>query len=439
MKTNTPLQTDLYQLTMGYGYWQSGMHEREAVFHLYYRTAPFSDKCVIAAGLEQALTWIDEFSFDEDELGYLSTLLGNDGQPLFEKTYLQYLQKMKLSCDVWAVPEGELVYPNEPIMRIQGPLIQCQLLETALLNIINFQTLIATQSARICEAAQGDPVLEFGLRRAQGPDGGLSASRASYIGGCVGTSNVEAGYRYGIPVKGTHAHSWVMSFDSEMKAFEAYADAMPNNCVLLVDTYGTESGVENAIEVGKRLRENGHELQGVRLDSGDLLELSILARRRLDEEGFSEVDIVASNDLSVESITHLKKNGAMINVWGVGTKLVTAFEQPALGGVYKLAGLQNTAGDWEWKVKRSDDLVKVSLPGMMQVFRDAEKDVIKHSPNEDSGLLECVVRNGSRCGSGEEILQIRERAVKKWLNRSQDREVVIDPELRAMQLSCLER
>jgi nicotinate phosphoribosyltransferase len=247
--------------------------------------------------------------------------------------------------------------------------VQCQLLETALLTIVNFQTLIATKAARICWAAQGAPVVEFGLRRAQGIDGGLGASRAAYIGGCEGTSNVLAGKLYGIPVRGTHAHSWVMAFDTEEEAFAGYAAVLPNNCVFLVDTYDTLAGVEHAIAVGRRLREQGHEMVGIRLDSGDLAHLSIAARRLLDEAGFPNAKILATNDLDERIIESLHAQGAKIGVWGVGTKLATAYDQPALGGVYKLGAIRNEAGSWEPKVKLSEQPAKTTIPGILQVRR----------------------------------------------------------------------
>jgi len=262
-----------------------------------------------------------------------------------------------------------VVFPHEPLVRVRGPILEGQILETALLNQINFQTLIATKAARVCLAARGEPVLEFGLRRAQGVDGALTASRAAYIGGCSATSNVLAGKSYGIPVRGTHAHSWVMSFDTEREAFQAYAEAMPHNCVFLVDTYDTLQGVREAIGVGGWLRERGHALAGIRLDSGDLAWLSIEARKLLDEAGFSQTAIVASNDLDEHLIESLKGQGAAIGIWGVGTKLVTAYDQPALGGVYKLGGIRRPDGTWEPKMKLSEQAVKISTPGILQVCR----------------------------------------------------------------------
>lgn len=368
------LLTDLYQITMAYGYWKSGRADDEAVFHLFYRRAPFKGGYAIACGLEFAVDFLNNFSFDQEDLDYLVALEGNNGEPLFEPGFLDYLGALKFSCDVAAIPEGTVVFPHEPIMRIQGSLIQCQLLETALLNMINFQTLCATKAARICSATQGEPVFEFGLRRAQGIDGALAASRAAYAGGCAATSNVLAGKLFGIPVKGTHAHSWVMSFDSEEEAFDTYAEAMPNNCVFLVDTYDTIEGVKKAIKVGKRLRERGHEMVGIRLDSGDMAQLSIESRVLLDEAGFPNAAIVASNDLDEHAIIELKERGAKISIWGVGTKLVTAYDQPALGGVYKLSAIKRGNGEWQDRVKLSEEKIKVSNPGIQQVrrFYDAE-------------------------------------------------------------------
>jgi nicotinate phosphoribosyltransferase len=363
------LLTDLYQLTMAYGYWKNGMAERESVFHMFFRNNPFQGGYAIAAGLEHVIGLMQGFNFPEDDLAYLATLTGNDGKPLFEAGFLDFLAGARFECTVEAIPEGTVVFPHEPLVRIRGPLYQCQLIETSLLTVMNFQTLIATKAARVCKAADGDTVLEFGLRRAQGIDGGLSASRAAYIGGCHATSNVLAGKLYGIPVRGTHAHSWVMSFDTEMEAFQAYAKAMPNNCVFLVDTYDTVEGVQKAAEVGKWLRSQGHEMVGVRLDSGDLCALAIAARKILDEAGFHDAKIVASNDLNDTTIQELKQKGAPIAVWGVGTKLATSYDQPALGGVYKIGAIRGTDGEWDFKVKLSEMLIKVSNPGLLQVRR----------------------------------------------------------------------
>ncbi len=366
------LLTDLYQLTMAYGYFKSGLADQEATFHLTFRENPFEGGYAISCGLAGAVDWLESFRFDQEDIAYLASLIGNDGKALFGSTFLDYLAKMKPACDVDAIPEGTVVFPHEPLVRVTGPMIQAQLLETPLLNLINFPTLIATKAARICRSAGDDTVLEFGLRRAQGIDGALTASRSAYIGGCSATSNVLAGRLFGIPVRGTHAHSWVMCFDDEVASFDAYAKALPNNCVFLVDTYDTLNGVRNAIEAGKRLRAGGHRMVGIRLDSGDLAYLSIEARQLLDEAGFTDAVIVASNDLDERIIASLKNQGATIAVWGVGTRLVTAYDQPAIGGVYKLAATRCKGGDWQDKVKISEQAIKVSTPGIQQVRRFQE-------------------------------------------------------------------
>jgi len=363
------LLTDLYQLTMAYGYWKSGVAEKESVFHLHFRRHPFQGGFSIACGLEQVVEFVRRFEFSQDDVEYLATLTGNDGLPLFEADFLQYLRELKFTCDIDAVPEGTVVFPYEPLVRVQGPVLQCQLLETALLNIVNFQTLIATKAARVALAAGGEPILEFGARRAQGFDGALTASRAAYIGGCAATSNVLAGKLFDIPVKGTHAHSWVMMFDSELESFKAYAAVMPNNCVFLVDTYDTLEGVRHAAEVGLWLRQQGHEMIGIRLDSGDLAYFSIEARKILDAAGLPDAKIFASNDLDETIIGSLKEQGATIAVWGVGTRLVTGYDQPALGGVYKLSAVRDAGGEWKSRVKISEQTIKISNPGIQQVRR----------------------------------------------------------------------
>ncbi|MFZ5949627.1 MAG: nicotinate phosphoribosyltransferase [Candidatus Rifleibacteriota bacterium] len=366
------LLTDLYQLTMAYGYWKTGHTEKEGVFNLFFRKNPFKGGFTIACGQDQAFKLLETFGFSDSDIEYLATLKGNDGKALFEKGFLDFLASMKFSCDVETVPEGSVVFPHEPLLRITGPIIQCQLLETPLLNMINFQSLIATKAARICQAARGEPVLEFGLRRAQGVNGAVSASRAAYIGGCTSTSNVLAGKLFGIPVKGTHAHSWVMSFDSELESFSEYAKAMPNNCMFLVDTYDTLDGVRNAVKVGLELRKTGHEMVGIRLDSGDLAYLSIEARKILDQGGFEKAIICASNDLDEHIITSLKQQGATITLWGVGTRLATAYDQPALGGVYKLVAMREKGGDWQHRIKLSEQAIKISNPGKLQIRRYIE-------------------------------------------------------------------
>jgi nicotinate phosphoribosyltransferase len=373
-KPSLALLTDLYQLTMAYGYWKIGIGDRQAVFHLLFRKHPFNGGYAIACGLHYAIQFLRDLKFDPTDLEFLATLKGNDGKPLFEPVFLEFLRTVKFQLDVDAVPEGTVIFGNEPILRVRGPILAAQIVETALLNIINFQTLIATKAARICQAARGDPVIEFGLRRAQGIDGAIAASRAAFVGGCVGTSNVLAGKLFGIPVGGTHAHSWVMSFSEEIDAFDAYAAALPNNCIFLVDTYNTLQGVRHAVRIGKKLRSHGHEMIGIRLDSGDLAYLSIEARKILDQAGFPDAKILASNDLDEHLITSLKLQDAKIDTWGVGTRLVTAFDQPALGGVYKLSAIRDEVGKWQYKLKLSEQTAKISVPGVLQVRRFIDGD-----------------------------------------------------------------
>jgi nicotinate phosphoribosyltransferase len=372
---HSALLTDLYQVTMAQAYFSSGLHQRQAVFHLYFRSLPFNGGYAIAAGLEQAIAFLQHFAFSEDDVDYLRSLNGNDDKPLFTRDFLQHLTEMRWQCSLAAVPEGTAVFAHEPLVRVTGPILQCQLIETALLNIINFQTLVATKAARICQSANGKPVMEFGLRRAQGPDGGLSASRAAYIGGCQSTSNVLAGSMYGIPVSGTHAHSWVMAFEQEIDAFRAFARTMPNNAVLLVDTYDTLEGIKTAIVVGHELREKGQQLAGIRLDSGDLAYFSRRARQMLDEAGLHETKIVASNDLDEHIIQSLEAQNAAIDLLGVGTKLATAYDQPALGGVYKLSAIQDESGQWQNRIKLSEQTVKINNPGIQQVTRFVKEGV----------------------------------------------------------------
>ena len=368
-KSSLGLFTDLYQLTMAQGYIAAGVSETEACFHLSFRENPFGGGYSLACGLAQALEYLDSLSYTGDDLAYLATLAGNDGRALFSEEYLDYLGAFRFDGDVDAIPEGTVVFPHEPLVRVRAPVATAQLVETALLNIVNFQTLVATKAARVCQAAGGDSVVEFGLRRAQGPDGGLSASRAAYVGGCVGTSNVLAGRTFGIPVLGTHAHSWVMLFDSEQEAFRSYADALPNNAVFLVDTYDTLRGVRRAAEEGRRLRDRGFDLVGVRIDSGDLAWLSKEARAILDDAGFPAARIIASNELDEHLIASLKEQGAAVGQWGVGTKLVTAHGQSALGGVYKLSAVRAPGKEWEPRIKVSEQTAKVTIPGVLGVRR----------------------------------------------------------------------
>jgi nicotinate phosphoribosyltransferase len=363
------LLTDLYQLTMAYGYHKAGIADTKACFHLSYRENPFDGGFAIACGLEPVIEYLHELRFTDEDCAYLAGQTGNDGTPLFSGEFLDWLRHLHFDLDVAVIPEGTVVFPGEPLLRVIGPIAQCQLVETPLLNIVNFSTLVATKAARVCLAAEGDPVVEFGLRRAQGPDGGVSASRAAYIGGCAGTSNTLAAMRYSIPAVGTHAHSWVMAFDSEPEAFAAYAEALPNNVTLLVDTYDTLEGVRNAVVAGRWLRENGQRLVGIRIDSGDLAWLAKRAREILDDGGFPETKIVASNELDEYLIGSLKEQGAPIDLWGVGTRLVTAEGQSALGGVYKLSAIRKPGSEWEPRIKVSEQTAKITTPGLQAVRR----------------------------------------------------------------------
>ena len=359
---------------MAYGYWKAGVSDHEAAFHVTFRHNPFGGQFTVACGLATAIDFLRMFHFTETEIAYLASQRGNDGKPLFDSGFLDYLRDLRLTCDIDAIPEGTLVFPNEPLIRVCGPVAQCQLLETTLLNILNFESLIATKAARVCLAAKNDPVIEFGLRRAQGVDGGLTAARAAYIGGCAGTSNLQAGERFGIPVSGTQAHSWIMFFENEREAFETYARAMPNNCVLLVDTYNSIEGVRHAIDVAGQLRKQGHEMIGVRLDSGDRVALSIEARRILDKAGFTNAKIVCSGDLDEHVIADMKQRGARIDMWGVGTKLTTGQPDAALGGIYKLGAVRHPGGQWQYRIKLSDEAAKTSCPGLLQVRRFQQPD-----------------------------------------------------------------
>ncbi len=354
---------------MAQAYRHAGRADEEAVFHLFFRRNPFGGGFAVACGLARALDYLEGFHFTSEDVVYLSGLTGNDGRPLFDPGFLRELRELRLRCDVDAVPEGTVVFPYEPLVRVTGPILHAQLVETALLNFVNFETLIATKAARMCLAARGDEVVDFGLRRAQGPDGGLGASRAAYVGGCSATSNVLAGRLFGLPVKGTHAHSWVMAFETEPEAFAAWAQAQPNNGVFLVDTYDTLEGVRHAAEAALRLRDGGHRPIGIRLDSGDLAYLSIEARKILDAAGLPEMKVMASNELDEHLIASLKEQGARIDVWGVGTRLVTGGDESALGGVYKLSAVRQPGGPWQHRVKVSEQAAKTSNPGVQQVRR----------------------------------------------------------------------
>ncbi len=361
--------TDLYELTMGAGYQSAGVADSEAVFALSFRTLPFGGGYAVAAGLDDALAILENLHFDAADIDYLRGLNGATGKPLFGPDFIDLLAELRFTCDVDAIPEGTVVFANEPLLRVRGPLVQAQLVESVLLTVVGFQTLVATKAARVVEAAGDAPVLEFGLRRAQGLDGAISAARAAYIGGVAATSNVLAGRLFGIPVRGTHAHSWVQVFGDEQRAFDSYADAQPDNVTLLVDTYDSLAGVEHAIVTGRRLRSQGGTLAGIRLDSGDLAYLSIEARRMLDEAGFTDTRIVASNDLDEHTIASLREQGARIDVWGVGTRLDTCYDQPALGAIYKLSAICDADAGWRYPVKLSEYSSKISIPGVLGVRR----------------------------------------------------------------------
>lgn len=368
---STALFSDFYELTMAYAHWKHGTHATPAVFHHSFRCLPFGGGYALAGGLGELVEWLDALRFEPSDAAYLATLEDGAGRPMFEPAFLEFLLDSRFECSVDAIPEGSLVFAHEPLVRVSGPIWQAQYIESALLTFLNAGTLFTTKAARICHATDFQPVLEFGMRRAQFMGAALSGARSCYIGGSAGTSCMLAGKRYGIPLKGTHAHSWVMFWQDEPEAFRRYAEALPSNCVFLVDTYDTLEGIRHAIEVGRWLRANGHDLQGIRLDSGDLAYFSIEARRMLDEAGFPEAVVSASSDLDEYLIQSLKTQDAKIVVWGVGTKLITCYDQPALGGVYKLGAVYQD-GRWQPRIKLSEQSIKVSIPGILQVrrFRD---------------------------------------------------------------------
>ena len=374
MARNLTLLTDLYQLTMMQGYFKNNINKR-VIFDLFYRTNPSGGGYAITCGLEQVIEYIKNLRFTYEDIEYLR------GLSIFDEDFLTYLSSFHFSGDIYAIPEGTVVFPKEPLLKVIAPIMEAQLIETSLLNIVNHQSLIATKAARVCYAAQGDGVMEFGLRRAQGPDAGIYGARAAVIAGCVGTSNVLTGKLWNMPIKGTHAHSWIMSFKDEYTAFKTYADLYPHACILLVDTYDTlHSGVPNAIKVFTELREKGIELKnyGIRLDSGDLAYLSKKARVMLDEAGFTDAIISASSDLDEYLIDSLKAQGAKITSWGVGTNLITSKDCPAFGGVYKLAAIwDDEKDDFVPKIKLSENTAKITNPGNKTVYRFYDKETGK--------------------------------------------------------------
>ncbi|WP_448974790.1 nicotinate phosphoribosyltransferase [Oribacterium sp.] len=371
MERNFTLLTDFYELTMMQGYLKSGKHKEKVIFDMFYRKNPCGNGFAICCGLEQVVEYIRNLHFSEEDIDYLRSL------GTFDEDFIEYLRGFHFTGDIYAIPEGTVVFPKEPLIKVVAPVIEAQLVETAILNLVNHQSLIATKAYRVVHAAQGDGVMEFGLRRAQGPDAGIYGARAAVIAGCIGTSNVYAGQKFGMPVLGTHAHSWIMSFPTELEAFKAYARLYPNNCILLVDTYDTlKSGVKNAILCYDAMKEEGITLKrfGIRLDSGDLAYLSKKARKMLDEAGYPEAIISASNDLDENLIASLKAQGACITSWGVGTNLITSESQPSFGGVYKLAATYSDDGKWVPKIKLSENSEKITNPGNKQIYRIIEKD-----------------------------------------------------------------
>ncbi len=373
-RQNLTLLTDLYELTMMQGYFKNKDKNETVVFDAFYRNNPNDGGYAICAGLEQVIDYIKNLRFDEEDISYLR------GLKIFDEDFLEYLQNFRFTGDIYAIPEGSVMFPREPIIKVVAPIMEAQLIETAILTIVNHQSLIATKASRVCFAARGDGIMEFGLRRAQGPDAGIYGARAAMIGGCIGTSNVLAGQLFDVPVKGTHAHSWIMSFPDEYTAFKTYAELYPNACTLLVDTYDTlKSGVPNAIRVFTEMREAGIPLTmyGIRLDSGDLAYLSKKARKMLDAAGFPDAVISASNDLDEYLIDSLKMQGAAITSWGVGTNLITSKDCPSFGGVYKLAAIRGEDGNFIPKIKLSENTEKVTNPGNKTIYRIYEKETGK--------------------------------------------------------------
>ncbi|MEN6370475.1 MAG: nicotinate phosphoribosyltransferase [Armatimonadota bacterium] len=450
------LLTDLYELTMMAAYYDSGMEDQQAVFEYIFRRLPRNTGFAIMAGLDPLLDDLEELHFSPDDLEYLRSL------GIFAEEFIEAIKDFRFKCDVYAAPEGSLIFPNETICRVHGPLAQSQIIETLVLNRLNYQTLIATKAARCTAAAQGDPIVEFGLRRAQGPDGGISGSRAAYIGGARSTSNVIAGKLFGIPVMGTHAHSWVMAFDTELESFRAYVRAFPQNPVLLLDTYDTlESGVPNAIIALNELRAGGKPVRaGVRLDSGDIAKLSKEVHKRLEAAGFPDPLIVASNELDEYLIADMKRQGAKVNSWGVGTRLVTGGDEPALGGVYKLSAVFKESG-WDIKMKISNNAEKTTDPGVKMPYRfySPEGEMlgdVMFLENEDAGpvgaiishdrmvfertrafreayerrpLLQQVMKNGKRLIKRKSVSEIQSYAKSQLKSLPAEMQRLINPEI----------
>ena len=438
------LLTDLYELTMMQGYFKNPTNQT-VIFDMFYRVNPCGGSFAITAGLEQMIEYIENLHFTDDDIEYLRSL------HIFEDDFLEYLRSFKFTGDIYAIPEGTVVFPREPLVKVIAPIMEAQLVETAILNIINHQSLIATKAARVCYAARGDGIMEFGLRRAQGPDAGIYGARAAVIGGCAGTSNVLTGQMFNVPVLGTHAHSWIMSFPDEYTAFKTYAKMYPNSCTLLVDTYDVlKSGVPNAIRVFEEMREEGVKLThyGIRIDSGDLAYLSKEAYKMLAAAGFDDATISASSDLDEYLIDSLKTQDAKINSWGVGTNLITSKDNPAFGGVYKLAAVKDAdSTNFTPKIKLSENTEKVTNPGNKTVYRiyskstgkikadlicladevfDPEETMIIFDPADTwkktkvlggtyelRELLVPVIREGKRVYTSPEVMDLREYCQKE--------------------------
>ena len=444
MSDHLGLYTDLYQLTMAQGYFLEGASNKIASFSMNFRKLPFKGGYAIFCGSDSLLNLIKNFEFNEEDISYLKELEAPYGGRLFEDSFLDYLLNFEMKVDVLAPKEGSIVFPYEPIVRVDGPIIDCQLIETALLNCINFQTLAATKAMRISSAAKGRAVAEFGLRRAQGT-GSMWAAKASYVGGFSSTSNVLAGKKFGIPVSGTHAHSWVMSFDSELEAFRKYAELFPKNCTLLIDTYSVDEGIKNAIIVAHEMEEKGEKMAAVRIDSGDLTWESRKVRKKLDDEGLNYVGIVLSNDLDEYKIESILNEGAQVNAFGVGTKFACCYDQPTLGGVYKLNAVKEANGDkdsWTPKMKVSESPEKTTVPGILNVKRfydEAGKVAGDMVYDEEQGIVDCTIvdpinhiKNKKLCGmqsktllrpimrAGKRIESWTVDDARKWANASYD-------------------
>lgn len=416
--TDISMLTDLYELTMAQGLWENGKIDDQGCFTAFYRDRPFGSAFAVMCGTADIPELVENMRFTSEDIDYLGSLEAPAGGALFKPGFLDYLSSFRMHIDIDAVPEGELVFPREPMVRVTGPALECQLLETALLNTIGFQTLVATKTARVVEAAKGRPVAEFGLRRAQGPDGGMMVARASYVAGASSTSNVLAGRKYGIPVFGTHAHSWVMSFPSELEAFRAFALSSPKNCTLLIDTYDVREGIENAIVVAKEMEERGERLAAIRIDSGDLAKLSAYVRRRLDEEGLDYVKISVSNDLDEYTVQSLLDQGAPLDSFGVGTKLATCYDQPALGCVYKLSARRSSAGEpWTPVVKLSEQPYKRTIPGLQHVRRYVD--------DQGSPVCDMIYDEAYLDGEGSTVVAVDDAALVADVSGFTGRELLV--------------